>query len=502
MTVRPESGPGHGGTSAATLAAEVRKVDWRKWAALIAGTAAFLILFFAEAPAPAVDPAGKSFALSDQGKAALGLFLLAAVWWVTNALPIGITAIAIGVVQALFGIRTPKEALGDFMDPAVWFIFGSIVIGVAFTKSGLTQRIAYRMLTVVGERTSMIMLGCLVVTMLLTLVMAHTAVAATLFPVLLAIYSLYGVSDRPTRFGKGLFIGMAFAAGAGSIITLLGSARGIVGVTFFRDITGQRVGFFEIPYYLAPVGLFMVAATWGLMLLMFPPGKKTIPGLREVAGRRHRELGPLKRDEWLTLAIVGGVILVLALQAFVPALAALSRPAILLVATLLFFMFGVLTLKELEEIPWNIVLLFGGAMSIGFCLWQTGAAEWLAVTWLTLFQGAHWLLFLVGLAVFILAMTNVIMNVAAMAISLPVALVIAGYLNVAPEVVLYIALTAAGMPFLFLVGAAPNAIAYQSGQFTSWEFMKAGIPASLILLGVIVLAVTVIWPLLGMPVLP
>jgi solute carrier family 13 (sodium-dependent dicarboxylate transporter), member 2/3/5 len=476
------------------------RIDWFKWLALGSGFALFLAIYFADAPAAAVDPSGKNFPLSHQGKAALGLFLLAAVWWVTNAIPIGVTAIAIGVFQSLFLIRPTRAAFEDFMDPAVWFIFASIVIGVAFTKSGLTQRLAYKMLTVAGERTSSIYLGCFLVTTLLTLLMAHTAVAATLFPVLLAIYALYGVTDRPTRFGKGLFIGMAFSAGAGSIITLLGSARGIVGITFFRDITGERVGFFDIPYYLAPVGLMMVLVIWGLMLLLFPPEKKTLPGLREVASRYYRELGPIKRDEWLSALIVLGAVGVLAAQAVVPALEPLSRPAILLVTTLMFFILGILTLKELEEIPWNIVLLFGGAMSIGFCLWQTGAAEWLAIHWLTLFRGSHWMLFLMGVAVFVLAMTNIIMNVAAIAIVLPVALVIAGYLSVAPEVILYIALVAAGMPFLFLVGAAPNAIAYQSNQFTSWEFFKAGIPASLVLLAVLVFAITVIWPLLGMPI--
>jgi sodium-dependent dicarboxylate transporter 2/3/5 len=489
------------GNNGVVLEAARERIDWGRWAALAAGLVAFFALYLAEAPAPALDPVGKSFALTHQGKAALGLFLLAAIWWVFNALPIGVTAIAIGVFQALFQIRDAKAALGDFMDPAVWFIFASIVIGVAFTKSGLTQRIAYKMLTLVGERTRNIYLGCFLVTAGLTLVMAHTAVAATIFPVLLAIYALYGATDRPTRFGKGLFIGMAFAAGAGSIVTLLGSARGIVGITFFRDITGERVSFFDIPYYLLPVGLLMVFIIWGLMLLFFPPEKERIPGLKEVAARHYRELGAFKRDEWLSLIIVAAAVLVLAGQAFVPQLAALNRPAILLVTTLLFFVLGVLTLKELEDIPWNIILLFGGAMSIGYCLWQTGAAEWLAVTWLALFEGAHWLLFLLGLATFILAMTNVIMNVAAIAISLPVALVIAGYLGVAPEAVLYIALVTAGMPFLFLVGAAPNAIAHQSGQFSAFEFLKAGIPASLALLAVLVLALTVLWPLLGMPVL-
>jgi sodium-dependent dicarboxylate transporter 2/3/5 len=98
-------------------------------------------------------------------------------------------------------------------------------------------------------------------------------------------------------------------------------------------------------------------------------------------------------------------------------------------------------------------------------------------------------------------MTNLIMNVAAIAISLPVALVIAPYLGVAPEVILFASLVTAGMPFLLLVGAAPNAIAYESKQFTSGEFFKYGIPASIMLMIVLGFFVLVIWPAMGMPVL-
>ncbi len=140
-------------------------------------------------------------------------------------------------------------------------------------------------------------------------------------------------------------------------------------------------------------------------------------------------------------------------------------------------------------------------MSIGFCLWDTGAANWLAVNWLKLFEQAHWFVFVLSIAFFVMMMTNFIMNVAAIAISLPVALVIAPYLGVAGEVNLFASLVTAGMPFLFLVGAAPNAIAYNSKQFTTGEFFAYGIPASIILMIVVSIAILVIWPLMGMPIL-
>ena len=139
-------------------------------------------------------------------------------------------------------------------------------------------------------------------------------------------------------------------------------------------------------------------------------------------------------------------------------------------------------------------------MSIGFCLWETGAAKWLAINWLAMFQESNWFVFVLGIAFFIMVMTNFIMNVAAIAISLPVALVIAPYLGVAPDVVLYSALIVSACPFLLLVGAAPNAIAYDSKQFTTGQFFMAGIPGSVVLMAVVALAVGIIWPLMGMPI--
>jgi sodium-dependent dicarboxylate transporter 2/3/5 len=479
----------------------VRRFDRRRLLFILLGLALFLICTYSPPWADAVDPVGKHFPLSHEGKMALGLFLLAGVWWVFEVVPIGVTSIAIGVVQSLWLIRDSQKAFTDFMDPSVWFIFGSIVIGMTFSKTGLTQRIAYRMLSLIGENTRTIYLGAFVMTASLTLIMAHTAVAAAVFPLLMTIHALYDDSGRPTRFGKGLFIGMAYVAGAGSIITLLGAARGAVAIGFFREIAGRNISFFELSEYMILPGAIMVLLLWVYMMLVFRPEKKSIPGLRQRAQRLYEGLGPMKPSEIGTLLIVFAVILVLSLRSFIPLLEPLHKSAVILTTTLLFFLFRILDIKDLETVPWNIILLFGGAMSIGFCLWQTGAAEWLAINWLTYLKEAPWLLFVLGITFFVLIMTNFIMNVAAIAISLPVALTMAPYLGVAPEVILFSSLVAAGMPFLLLVGAAPNAIAYESKQFRPGEFFLAGIPASLLLMALVAIFVKWIWPMMGMPVL-
>jgi sodium-dependent dicarboxylate transporter 2/3/5 len=330
--------------------------------------------------------------------------------------------------------------------------------------------------------------------------MAHTAVAATIFPLLVAIYALYGEGDKQTKFGKGLFMGMAYVAGAGSIVTLLGAARAAVAIGFYNEIVGKEISFFGLSYYMFPVGWIMVFLLWGFFMVFFKPEKRVIPGLRERAKNLNAQLGPLSSKEILAGLIVFAMIAAMSLRSFIPALQPIDKSAIILISTVLFFVLRILDINDLESIPWNIILLFGGAMSIGFCLWQTGAAEWLAINWLAMFKEAHWFIFVMGITFFVLIMTNFIMNVAAIAISLPVALVIAPYLGVSPEVIVFASLVAAGMPFLLLVGAAPNAIAYESKQFSSGEFFGFGIPASVILMVVVAFAVYILWPLMGMPI--
>ena len=482
------------------VAQEKKKFNWRRLFFLFLGIM-FFAVFYSLAPLPdAVDPMGENFPLTHEGKAAIALFLLAGTWWVFEVVPIGVTSILIGVMQALFLIRPAKVAFRDFMDTSVWFIFGSIVIGMVFTKTGLTKRLAYKMLTIVGERTSMIYLGCFVVTAVLTHIMAHTAVAATMFPLLMAIYSLYGEGDKKTKFGKGLFIGMAFVAGAGSIVTLLGAARGAVAIGFYNDILGKNVTFFELTKYMFLPGWIMTFLLWGFMMIWYKPEKKVIPGLKEKAARLYKEMGTITGKEIFVGLAVLGIIFFLSLKSFLPALEPFDKSAVVLVSTVLFFATRILTLKDLEEVPWNIILLFGGAMSIGFCLWETGAAKWLAINWLVMFKEANWFIFVLSIAFFVMIMTNFIMNVAAIAISLPVALVIAPYLGVSGEVILYASLVTAGMPFLLLVGAAPNAIAYESKQFTTGEFFITGIPASIVLMAIVGFCAAIIWPLLGMPI--
>jgi sodium-dependent dicarboxylate transporter 2/3/5 len=195
------------------------------------------------------------------------------------------------------------------------------------------------------------------------------------------------------------------------------------------------------------------------------------------------------------LTIIG-----LSLRTFAPVFESFDKSGIILLGIILLFVFKVLDLEDLQKIPWNMILLFGGAMSIGLCLWQTGASHWLAISLLGSASSETGLLFVLGVALVVMLLTNFVINLATIALCLPVALVMAPYYGVSTEVVMFASLVAAGMPFLLLIGAAPNAIAYESKQFTAGEFFLIGIPASVILIAVLALFVWLIWPMMGMAV--
>ena len=118
------------------------QINWKKLIFLFLGVTLFSSTYYSPTWPDAIDPVGKHFELTREGKGALAVFLLAGTWWVFEVVPIGITSLAIGVLQALFRIRPAKVAFKDFMDPSVMFIFASIVIGIVFKKTGLTRRLA------------------------------------------------------------------------------------------------------------------------------------------------------------------------------------------------------------------------------------------------------------------------------------------------------------------------------------------------------------------------
>lgn len=460
---------------------------------VLLGLAVFLAFYFLPFSTGSVDSLGNFSALTKEGRGAIGILLLAVIWWTGEVVPIGVTAIALGVLQALFAIRPSAQVYRDYADPSIIFIFGSIIIGLALTKSGLIKRLMYKLISVTGGRPETTLLGCMLAIAGLAHFMPHTAVAACVFPILISVNDFYGEGSRPNKFGKSLFMGMAFAAGTGGIATMLGSARTPASIAMFREFMGNDISFYELSKYMVPVSWVMFLIIWGYLVLALKTDRKQIEGLKESARGVCEQLGAFTRDEItvavLCLSAVGGMFL----QPFIPGLQSVDRTCILLAAVVLLFLSRVLTVRDLEDVPWNIILLYGGTISLSFCIWQTGAARWMGLKVFLLVGQMHWAVFLLVATVVVLLLTNFIINVAVLAMCIPVLLVTAKAFGLHPELVVFTCLAAAGMPFMLLTGAAPNAIAYESRQFTKREFLVHGTALSALLIVLLIGAVTFLW---------
>ncbi len=474
------------------------KKNWTRLIAILGGIGVFTVIYCSPPWPDAVDHMGKTLSLSWQGKGAIGILLFACVWWIFEAVPIGVTGLAIGIIQALFMIRPAKEAFNDFMDPAVVFVIGCMVVGSVFTKTGISKRFIYKMMRIAGQETTTIYLGIFALIAILAHFMSYTVVAATMYPVLVVIYNLYGDCNQTSKFGRGLFMGMAYACGIGGIVTLLGSAHIIVGIRFLKEIAGVDTPFALYTYYMAPVAWLMIFSLWLLFVIFLEPEKFYIPGLRDQVHIWNRSMGPITRKEIVSLVIILFTIASMGLQGIVPYLPMIDKSAIILLATVMFFVFNVLNIADIELIPWNTILSLSGSMSLGYCLWKTGASAWIATNAAPLFQSEHWLVFVLGVGFFVMLAINFLMNVAVIACFLPVALLMSKQLGIAPDVVMYVTLVAGSMPFLIVNSAASNSIAYDSKQFTSRQFLKFGCVASFVLMLVLAIACLVIWPSMGM----
>ncbi|MBF0564107.1 MAG: SLC13/DASS family transporter [Nitrospirae bacterium] len=473
---------------------------WKRIVYTIIGLLVFAAVYAVPKWRDAVDPQGRLFQLTWEGKGAIAVFFLAVLWWWFDVIPAGITGLAVGLAQAVFGIRPARVVFADYMSPPVVFFFSTIVLGMGLIRSGLAKRAIYKTLSLLGNGTVAVYGGVFLIAALLAHLMPATAVASAAFPTLLAVYSLYDVTDARTNFGKGLFTGMAYALGAGGTITLFGASRLVAALGFFNEVTGRNLSFFSFSMYASAVAWITLALLWVFITLRYRPEKDSLPRFEEKTGQLYRRLGPISPREIRAAVVVVLLLSGFAVTALLPSLASIDKSTLALLAAVCMFLFKVLDLKDLEDTPWNTILLLGGVVALGSCLIGTGAAMWLAVKTLPLVLHLYWPVLVAALSVFFMVTANFVINMAVMALVLPVTLYWAPYAGLSAEVLFFTAIVSSAMPFSLRAGYAPNAIAFESGQFTPREFLLTGIGANLLLFIALCLAVWLIWPAMGMPI--
>jgi sodium-dependent dicarboxylate transporter 2/3/5 len=454
-------------------------------------------------------------------------------WWVTEAIPIPITALlGVGLVALLEATPPPTEdeaatdiVFGTFADDTIFLFIGSFIIAEAMVVHGLHRRLAYRVLALkgVGGSTYRIILAFGLIGALTSPVMSNTAGAAMMLPIALGVMGVVGgmVASQlegehqieKLRFGAALMLVITYGITVGGLLLPIGSPPNLIGRDLLESETGEPITFLEWFVMALPIVIVMFVAVILIVLLMNRPEVRQVQGVEEYVAEERRKLGPLSRGEKNTLlvlafALIGwflpGVVGVIAgddSDAYTQVSEAANEGTVALAAAALLFLLPVdwkqrrftINWNQAARIDWGTILLFGGGIVLGAMLSETGLAEQIG----TSISDALGVSSVFGITVVIVVIAVLISettsNTASAAIVVPIAISIAVGADVNPTIPALAAIFGANYGFMLPVSTPPNAIVYSSGLLPITRMLKAGvvfdiIGAVLCIAGVIVMA--------------
>lgn len=430
--------------------------------------------------------------LSVSGQKALGVFAVCLILWLTRVIPLAVTSLLAIILLPLLSIMDSGQAFSLFGNQAVFFILGAFILAAALMKSGLSSRMALFFLRRFGRSPQVLLGGTLLVPAFLSLWMPEHAVAAMMFPIVLEI--AHGLDLQPHRqtYGESLFLAMAWGAGIGGIGTFLGGARNALAVGILKQTTGDWIGFFEWMVAAVPIALVLLPISYLVIRRYCPIDIPDVTKALEVLERKNRELGRMSPEQKMI-----GLVMVLTVAAWVVLGGRFELATIAILAVVALFLFQLVRWQDLEEyVNWGVILMYGGAIALGFALDESGAAAWLATT--TLANWANTSLALVAMLAFLsLLLTEGMSNAAVVAMLMPVALGIAGQYQIDPSAMVFVVAVPAGLAFMMPLANPPNAIAFSSGFIRLRTMVLVGLRLTVVALVVFYIMALYYWPLVG-----
>lgn len=417
-------------------------------------------------------------------------------WWVTSALPIGVTALVPIVLFPLLGILNLKDTTANYANPVIYLFLGGFVLGLAIEKWNLHKRIALNIINLSGEKPTRIILGSMIATALLSMWISNTATTVMMLPIGMSVVALLGdklKSDSTGRhFGIALMLGIAYAANIGGITTLIGTPPNLVLAGIVKESGLTELGFSNWLLFALPLTLLLFTVVYILNTrVLFRVKISKLHGISALIQTELKALGKAGKGEKRVMWIM---LLTALLWIFrgqltrIELLENLSDPAIAIFASVVLFAFPsgeshkpepLLVWKDTKRLPWDILLLFGGGISLAKGMEVTNIVG-LVGNWISSGELEHPLviiLLICGLAVFL---TEVMSNVALVSVFVPVSFVVAQNLGLT-ELQLAIPLTiGSSCAFMFPISTPPNAIVYSSGYIKMSEMAKSGLPLSII----------------------
>jgi sodium-dependent dicarboxylate transporter 2/3/5 len=428
------------------------------------------------------------------------------VLWVTEALPLPVTALLGAVACVVAGVAPAKEVFRPFSEPLVFLFIGSFMLAEAIRVHGLDRRLAFAVLGLpaVGERPGRILAAVALVSATISAFISNTATTAMMVAIaagiLAAIEHAASRDASPARprldprFATGLMLAVAFASSIGGLATPIGTPPNLIGLAFIRNELGVEVSFLSWCAIGVPVAAILTTFTVLLLGWMFPAGVDRLPGVAELVARERAGLGGWSRGQVSTaiafgttvsLWIVPGVLgLILGAKHPLPAWFAAHVPegvAALLGAVMLFMLPGgpgrkALQWEEAVRIDWGIILLYGGGMALGELSFSTGLAEALGRSltgWLPTGPGAS--VALVAAATLVAVITSEFTsNTASANMVVPVAMALAGAGGGDPLTAALAATFAASLGFMMPVSTPCNAIVYGTGRIRLRDMIRSG----------------------------
>lgn len=439
--------------------------------------------------------------------ALLGLMGWMLLWWISEAVPIGVTALLPMVFFPLLGIADLKSTTAHYANPIVYLFFGGFLLGLGIEKWQLHRRIALGILRRSGSRPRRIVLGTMLATALLSMWISNTATAVMMLPIGLSIIRLYEEESGPAKaFGLSLLLGIAFAANIGGMSTLIGTPPNLVLAGLWREESGQELSFARWLLMALP----LVALLFGLLYFLLTRWPLNVPNAKQerlvqLTQLQWEKLGPMGRGEKRIALVMGLTAAAWIFRAPLVAWTgwtALNDTIIALLGGLILFVFPsgegrpLLTWTDTTQMPWGILLLFGGGISLAQGLATTQWVETLGEALRSLPLESPWVaaLAVTALAIFL---TEVMSNVALVAIFIPLAFVLAEVLGLAP---LFLALPltlGASCAFMLPIATPPNAVIFSSGRVRMKDMLRVGFGLNLLAWLLISTYIKWVFPWLG-----
>ena len=430
--------------------------------------------------------------LSHHGQVMIGIMLVGGILWITELIPLAATGLLIMIIQPLLGTLPSEEVFASFGNQAIFFLIGAFILAAAIEKYGLHKRLALRLLGFFVKKPRLLSLGIMSSCTVLCFIMPEHGVAALFLPIVTSILLVMKVPPRQSNFGKICMLSVAYGCSIGSLGTLVGGARNPLTINLLATLDPPiTVSFLDWMVYAMPVVFIAFPLVWLVLNFAFPVEVSSIEDVKKELEEQKEQVGPWTGSQLTVLGIVG---LTVFLWVFISYPIYFGLAVIALTGSLLLFLTKKLSWRDVEvRVPWGIILLYGGAITLGVGIQKTGAGAWIAYR---IFEYAGNQTFLVILVLIVLTvlLTNFMSNVAAVAILLPIGLSVAVEVpGVSPLLAAMIIALSGGLAFMLVISTPGNAITYSAGYFSTRDLLRAGVLANVLCIGVIFLVALVYW---------